>query len=328
MILLAFVLECAAVGAIVATVGSLAVFAFSGLLRAMAPQVSAALRADLTLLLSLLPGIATLGIVAATVLPPLLSAVGIGAADDCFSDVQHGHLCLVHLGAPRTVLVALGAGALGLFALRAFSLAARWLRARSDVAELERLGRSQEMDFPIVWVPGAPRLCLATGVVRRRILISSSMADVLSPGQLHAALAHERAHLRRCDPLASVVVQLGSLSVLPWVAGFLARAHSADTEEVCDQDAAREVGEPALVAEALVKVAALASQRGPALAFGRENLETRVRALLRLSLDERVPMRLPRLIAGGLGLASTLGIFLGQSPAVHHAVEMLLHDFL
>ena len=193
---------------------------------------------------------------------------------------------------------------------------------------LFRSGELQQSRFPIVWVPGAPRLCLATGLFRRRILVSSSLAEQLDPKQLEAALAHERAHLLRNDPLVSLMVQVASLGLFPLLAGFLAREHAALTEEACDQDAAREVGEPALVAEALVKVAALASQTGPALAFGRGALEARVRALLRLSLSAPPPVRLPLLAVGGVAVAATLVALLSHSGAVHHAVETLLHGFL
>ncbi len=326
MAALAFVLECAAVGACVAVIGSAAAFGLSLLLR-NGFGLTPSRRADLALVLTLGLALATLAVVIATALPPLSSALG-GQADDCFSHAHHGHLCLVHLAAPRPALLVLGAAALALFAFRAVLLAARLSRASGSVALLETLGKVEHLGFPIVWVPGAPRLCVATGILRRRVLVSSSLAEALEPPQLEAALAHESAHLRRHDPLVSVLMQLGSLALVPFVAGFLAREHAALTEEACDQAAAREVGEPSLVAEALVRVAALASQPGPALAFGRGNLESRVRALLAMSLSQRVPLRLPLLAAAGAGAALTLSFVFSQSGAVHHAVETLLHGLL
>ncbi|MBS1149842.1 MAG: peptidase BlaR1 [Myxococcaceae bacterium] len=328
MIALTFILECAAVAALVAGACSLVAFALSWGLRATRPVLSPNRRADLALLLSLAPAVATLAVLTATALPPVLSALGLGPADDCFSHDHHGHLCLVHLGAPRPALAVLGAAALALFVFRALLLVGKLLRASSDLAQLEALGQVQQSRFPIVWLPGGPRLCLAAGVLRRRILVSVSLAEQLEPAQLEAALAHERAHLQRRDPLVSILIQLGALGLLPFVARFLAGEHAALTEEACDQDAAHQVGEPALVAEALVKVAALASPSGPALAFGRGVLESRVRALLRLSLAQQIPLRLPLLIVAAAGLATTLLLVVSQSAAVHHAVETLLHGLL
>ncbi len=327
MVVLAFVLECAAVGALVTGASSLVVFALSLLLREMAKALSSSRKADLALLLSTAPALTTLGVVVAISLPPIVNALG-SRADDCSSHSHHGHFCLVHSGAPGPALMVLGAAALALFAIRALLAAGRLGRSASNVALLETLGQVEQSRFPIVWLPGAPRLCLATGILRRRILISTSLGEELGRLQLEAALAHEQAHLRRQDPLASLSVQLGGLFALPFIAGHLACEHAAFTEEACDQEAARAVGEPVIVAEALVKVASLASQRGPALAFGVGVLEARVHALLRLSLADPIPVRRPMLIAATVGLLSTLSVVLGASGVVHHAVETLLQGFL
>lgn len=328
MIALAFILECAAVGVIVAATGSGAAAALSGFLHLSGRALSPSRRADLALLLTLMPAVATLAVVAATALPPVLSAWGSGPADDCFSHSHHGHLCLVHLGAPRPALMVLGAAGIAVFVFRAVVLAARFRRAASDVAQLEALGHRQPSRFPIIWLPGAPRLCLATGTLHRRILVSSSLASALAPAQLEAALAHERAHLQRHDPLVSALIQVCSLALLPFIAGALTRQHAAFTEEACDHAAAQDVGEPALVAEALLRVAALAGQAGPALAFGRGMLEVRVRALLRLPLSRPTPLRLPLLFAASMAAGALLWMPLRHSTAVHHAVETLLHDLL
>ncbi len=325
MTALAFVLELAAVAAIVAVCVSLVATAMA---IAIPARIPASIRADLALTLALAPAVATLAVVAATALPPILTALGTGSPDDCFSHDHHGHLCLLHLGAPRPALLTLGSAAIALFAFRAWVALARARRTAKDLAAIERLGRVAPGRFPTIWVPGAARLCVSAGIRARRVIVSSGVEATLSPAELAAALAHEHAHLRRHDPAVSLAVQAAVLFSPPGLAGVLARAHRLASEEACDAEAAQAVGDAATVADALVKVARRDPMPLDAIAFGAAPIETRVRALLALGPRARLLPRQPLLLAASTALIAATVLLLSRATAVHHAVETLLHDLL
>ena len=67
-----------------------------------------ALRADLAFVLGTLPALASTGVVAAAVAPPLAAALGL-AADHCLGHGHHVHLCFLHSTHVRPHLAAVGA---------------------------------------------------------------------------------------------------------------------------------------------------------------------------------------------------------------------------
>lgn len=321
---LGFVLECAAVAAVVGTIASLVVLA-GQLLLARMPS-SPARRADAIFALTVVPAAATLAVVLAAAAPSLLAVLGLGA-DHCTEHRHHLHLCILHSAGVRPALAAAGTLALAVFVFRAGLMVSRQRQAALQVRALERLGERKAGAFPRVLVPGAPRLCHAVGILDRRVILSGAFGERLGSPALGAALAHEYAHLRRRDPLALALLELGSLFLLPGV-GRRARAlFQVAAEEACDAEAALELNDPLLVAEALVEVArlqrALPLTVGVMAAFGEQALERRVRAL---TGDSAISVAAARglsfsaaVIAAGM-TAAVLGV-----DAVHHAVETLLH---
>jgi Zn-dependent protease with chaperone function len=113
-----------------------------------------------------------------------------------------------------------------------------------------------------------------------RIVASTGMLKTLSGLQRRALLAHEQAHLRHHH---HVYVQLGRLAAAanPLMRP-VSRAIDLAVERWADETAAREVGDPAVVARALA-AAALAHTSVPsgALAGAQANVVDRVSALLR-----------------------------------------------
>jgi Zn-dependent protease with chaperone function len=324
---LSFLLECSAVVALVATAVSLVAALANGGLLGVTRRLSPSLRADLSFLLGLLPAGLSLSVLAATVAPSVASVLGL-AEDHCVQHSHHLHLCLLHASAPRPALALLGAAGLALFLFRTGSLVWRTVTRGARLSALERLGTSRPGEFPIISIPGAPHLCHATGLSRRRILLSASLSEALSPEQLRSALAHEAAHLHRRDPLAGVLLSVAGLLVPPFLARFLLDSWRMAAEEACDAEAARRMGDGGVVAEALLEVARLRHQSmlavGSAPAFGELALERRVRLLLdgggRASASARA------LVAAAL--SGTAGLFLALAHAsfLHHAVETLLHQ--
>ncbi|MCY1021752.1 M56 family metallopeptidase [Pyxidicoccus sp. MSG2] len=323
---LAFLLECAAVAAAVGVLASLLVGGVS-MLSWPSLRLRPALRADGAFVLGTLPAVVALAVVAAAAAPSLSAMLG-WSHDHCGSHGHHLHLCILHSSGLRPVLAVVGAAALATFIFRAGALMSRVMRTRALLAALEALGSSRPGAFPVVAVPGAPRLCHAAGVLRRRILMSASLDGAMAPSELRGALAHEEAHLRRRDPLAALLLSFAGLFAPPPLARVFLSVYQTAAEEACDAEAVLAVGDGTVVAEALVKMAALqrrASTVAGVPAFGKLALEQRVRHLLDGEARPAAPSR-ALLLAAGAG-AGVLSFALLHAAFLHHAVETALHLF-
>ncbi|MCY0998380.1 hypothetical protein OWM54_14690 [Myxococcus sp. MISCRS1] len=324
MAALAFLLECAAVAAATGVLTSLLV-GVATLLPWPVSQVRPALRADAAFVVGTLPAVVALAVVSAAAAPSLSAMLG-WSHDHCGSHGHHLHLCILHSSGLRPVLAVVGAVALAVFVFRAGGLLWRVRHTRARLAALESMGSARPGVFPVVAVPGAPRLCHAAGVLHRRIFLSASLEGALAPQELRGALAHEEAHLRRRDPLAALLLAVSGLFVPPPLARVFFSVYQTAAEEACDAEAVRVVGDGTVVAGALVKMAALqrrARDVAGVPAFGKLALEQRVRRLL----DEEAPPALPsRALLFAMGAAAgVLTLALLHAAFLHHAVETALH---
>jgi Zn-dependent protease with chaperone function len=322
---LAFVLECAATAALISATAWLGMVVTLGVLRPIARYVRPALRADCAFLGAFLPAVLAVAGMLSAAVPPLASVLG-WVADHCNGHTHHAHLCLLHPSAPRPALAALGAFTIAAVVLRASALVQRLLQAQQSALELERLGERMLDSYPVIALPGAPRLCHAVGFVRRRILLSRALVQRLSGTQLECALAHERAHLQRWDGLANLLMSTAALVLPPFAVRPFRSAYRRAAEEDCDARAATAVGDGAAVADALVAVAAI--QQRPWLredafgVWGEHPLEMRVRRLLG-------PLQRSVGPAYGVPIGASLsaGIFacaFAYATFFHHAVETAL----
>ncbi len=148
-------------------------------------------------------------------------------------------------------------------------------RALDDAASVGAEGlRVLQLDEPQAFV---------LGLLRPAVYVSRGMFTAAGGAYLSPVLAHERAHVRRRDPLRRVLARVGLAFHLPgiatWLEGRLARAQ----EMAADTEAARAVGDGSQVAEVLVRLARWRMARPvstPALASFGDYLEARVRDLL------------------------------------------------
>ena len=322
---LAFVLQCAAIAALASGAASLLLLALTLPARPLLQRLTAARRADALLLAAVLPALACLAVVLGAATPPLLAALGLGA-DHCPTHTHHAHLCLLHPGRLHSAVAALGAVSLAVLTFRAAWLLSSLRDTRRRLDVLEQLGSARPGSrFPVIAVRGARGLCHSAGVFSRRIFVSSELLETLSTDEARAALAHEEAHLTRRDPLSCLALSVAKLFWLPGLAALLQRDFHAAMEEACDADAARSLGDAALVASALVNVATLQSEqaRDAVPAFGEGALEARVHKLL----GERPPkvaasLAAALLLAAGAAAAVTTAV---GADALHHAAETALH---
>ena len=328
MALLAFTLECAAIAAFLGTGVSLLASGTFLVAKPLAQSWRPARRADFAFLLGMMPAIVTIAVVTAAAAPSVLGVLGL-ANDHCLSHQHHVHLCIVHSSGLRPVLATVGAFSLAVFLFRAVALGKRAVETNKRLLLLERLGVREERRFPIVSLPGGPRLCHAVGILRRRILVSADLLVAIKRDELRAALAHEEAHLHRRDPAALFGLSVAGLFAVPGIAQFLQSEFQEAVEEACDAEAAVAVADSPLVAAALLKVAAL-QRRTPELgavapAFGESSLERRVHLLLRENDPQISPAR--ALLLASVGATLGLALALSLAPHLHHAVETALHQF-
>jgi Zn-dependent protease with chaperone function len=323
---LTFLLECVAVVAATTLTASIALAMLFPLIEAACGRFEPAWRADAYLLLSLTPALLGLAVLMGVATPSVLAAFGL-RDDHCLVHDHHRHLCFVHSAGAPWAVAAMGAIALALLGLRA----ARWLRrehvARRDLAALISLARP-DGGRGVYWVPGDSALCLSTGLLEPRVVVSESLATSLSADELAAALAHERAHVRRKDPLCLFTSTLALLVSVPLLTRRLRPALLLATEQTADVHAVQIVGDPTTVASAIINVARLGLPRARlpqyVTSMAARAVELRVAALL--SARSLRPQRAWGLRLGLLSTVAIAAIACVQAPRLHHAVETLLHS--
>lgn len=328
MALLAFALECSAVGAVAGIAVSVPVAALGMVIARARGLLSAGARADLLLVAGLLPTLSAVAVMAAAAAPSFGSALGL-ADDHCHGHPDPLHICFLHPSRLGANLAAIGAFALALWLWRSGALVVRLWRSSEQVRNLERLawpgGGVPGQAFPVAVVP-ASRFCHAIGLFRRRILVSGDLWHALTNEEFAGALAHEEAHLQRRDPLATALLAAASLFAFPFVAGLLRHWHRQASEEACDEAAVARVGDGAIVAAALVKVAAMHHGRHAevfmAPGFCGRGLEERVHRLLEARGVSVTPARWP--LFASITWLVFVTMTIAQAHTIHHGAEHLL----
>ena len=230
------------------------------------------------------------------------------------------HLCLLHgsaalspLVAGLAVLLAMRLGRQGWAALRALRHSRSIARTLEGVASPGGAGsRIVPVDEPQAFV---------VGLFRPRMYLSQGLLRTTDARDLESVMEHERSHIQRRDPLRRLIASLGLAFHLPGIASAIERRLAATQESAADAEAARVLGDPPRIAEALVKLARLRVARLP-LAVGilGSDLEFRVRELL--SPATRPDRPAPRLliVVATTGFAAALLV----ADPIHTAFESLV----
>lgn len=273
--------------------------------------------------------------------PPLLAgatvvaaAVAPFAADHCAVHGHHLHLCLAHgaAWASRPLAVAVVAGLAALIVIAAAGGVAGALRTRRLTRALRRAGTiHRDGDIEVVVAPFARRLAFTAGVVRPRVYVSTAVWARLADDERRALIAHEVAHARGGDVRWGWLIAAASSLGAPRVAAELRRAWHAATERLRDAEAARAVGDQAVVGAAMLAVARVPAAAAPAGAVAAT-----------AEADADLAMRIDALLAGGsdgvarsraitrvalAGFAAAVAALVIWSEPVHHALETLLAVF-
>ena len=232
-------------------------------------------------------------------------------------------------------------------ALVVVTLAARAARSLWATAQVERqwLRRSQAVPIegfhsPMYRVDGTFPFLAVIGLLRPKVFVGRAIADLLSPAELRAALAHEMAHVKSFDNLKQMALK--STRLPGFLDNLLADPSSwvHASEAAADEDAVAGGASALDLSSALVKMARVSRQPiagGEVLASQflpyatASSLPVRIARLERW-LEEGPPAKDGKtpairvatwifLLAGSLAYAASITTLL---PWIHEALEMLV----
>ena len=165
-----------------------------------------------------------------------------------------------------------------------WSWLASLLEARSRSRIVDAIGReapSADVDgTDLIVVPADEPFAFTVGLRRRRVIVSTPVLTTLGEEERTAVLAHERAHVRGWHPaLLSVGMVLSR--AFPFVRPLRACADQllAGLEMAADEAAARAVGDPLIVARALLALAPYAPKGTTGLGVAGTAVGARVERL-------------------------------------------------
>jgi hypothetical protein len=179
---------------------------------------------------------------------------------------------------------------------------ARVVQATLAVRRLVRrpLGRGPEGS---VIVGGDDVVLAAAGLTRPTLVVSAGALTRLDDAELSAALAHERAHIRRRHRWVLLFAELCRVlgRPLPGTAHAV-RELRFQSERDADRSAVRDRADRLALASAICKAATGASTRPGMAALGGDGTAARVRELLQDVVPDAHPVRLRALAAGAAAL--------------------------
>jgi len=166
-------------------------------------------------------------------------------------------------------------------------------------------------------------LLLVTGAIRPQIVVSPATSEILTPGEMHAALRHETAHIEARDNLKKLLLRCVRF---PWL-DDLDRKWMRTAEFEADDAAATDAGTALELASALVKIARCSgSTRIPHLALSlaphrHSELEMRMVRLLNWKPQpqiKKLSLRTAMLLA-----AAIAAVYVPLAQQVHEVAELL-----
>jgi hypothetical protein len=294
---------------------------FTALLRSWAPETAA----RVLFTFRILPVLLALGLTLGLALPAFLEF-----EPRYTSETMRAKLLLLSAAGAITLMAM---AIRGLRVLQATRRAERIWRAGCEENRVNAAGTQ----LPLYYVEGSPGLVAVAGFFRPRLFVAKEVAQMLSPDELSAALAHEIAHVSCYDNLKQLLLKITRPP--RWLGGEMDDAWT-NASEVAADEAALAKGASALdLAAALVKVGSLqrlypavelvAASHLLAGAMGSA-MEIRV-ARLQKALQDEVPG--PKIRSGGkqwriigtiaLPLAYVAAI-ITLLPAIHEALEFLV----
>jgi D-alanyl-D-alanine endopeptidase (penicillin-binding protein 7) len=216
------------------------------------------------------------------------------------------------------------AGALGL----RLALGLLWVRrtARSERGDAHwnarlnnmaaQFGITRELRLRVVDSIASP---MTAGWWRPVVLVPASLLSGMPPQLLEALLAHELAHVRRCDYLVNLAQNIiETILFYHPVVWWLSHRIRVEREQIADDIAARQLGEPRRLALALSELERLQfSTHHLAQGANGGDLMTRIKRLIRPEVQATSwKAALPAILLAGACLAGCAQVpFAGPAPA-------------
>lgn len=162
----------------------------------------------------------------------------------------------------------------------------------SEISSKERAHRERAESFPVIDVESPVPFALAGGILRKKIFISSSLRDLLTPHEFNSVIFHEVGHLKMGHPLKRILVRaiLGIIVLIPF-RKELFRKFCVLSELAADEYSVRAGADPAVLAGAIIKMAKgqrLAETHG-LVGFTDSHIKDRIHALLGLTPERSRP---------------------------------------
>jgi hypothetical protein len=155
-----------------------------------------------------------------------------------------------------------------------------------------------------VIVGGDDVVLAVAGLARPTLLVSAGALTHLDDAELSAAIAHERAHIRRRHRYVLLFAELCRVLGRPLPGtGRAVRALRFHIERDADRSAVHERADRLALASAICKAATGATTRPGMAGLGGEGTAARVRELLQDAAPDAHPVRLRALAAGAAALA-------------------------
>ena len=198
------------------------------------------------------------------------------------------------------------------------------IRRALTFASAYRACKSMSGSGDLVVVDGAPPSAVAVPGRPGRVVISASLLRVLSPGERRAVLAHERSHLANGHHWHRSAVSM-AIAANPFLAP-LRGAIAYATERWADEEAAAEVGDRRLAAQALARVGLLVgrgAEEQPHLALAQHAVTARVAALLKESPRRRPTWSFGVIALVGAGLIAAVFV----EKQTEHVFELAGHVY-
>ena len=207
--------------------------------------------------------------------------------------------CAPHHQIAGHALAAAGGLALAVSVLWAL---ARIVQATLDVRRLVRTAVGQGPEGSVI-VGGDDVVLAVAGFTRPTLLVSAGALARLDDAELSAAIAHERAHIRRRHRFVLLFAELCRVLGRPLPGtGHAVRELRFHIERDADRCAVRERADRLALASAICKAATGAATPGLA-GLGGDRTAARVRELLQETAPDPHPRRLRVLAAGTTALA-------------------------
>lgn len=274
---------------------------------------------DNIFLIRVTPAIAALVVVAGLVIPAFLKFEPVATQEQ--------------VGGLLSIFALFGASAFAFSLFRfVYRVSAGFLLQRQWQAIAEPLvdGAGHVLVFKLA-LPGA--VVATVGAFRPKIFVSTSVVSALTPEELAAAIAHEKAHVRTFDNLKRVLMHSATS---PLFSAYVEQAWAKASELAADANAVAQGASPLDLASALLKVARMAVARIPRAALvaslvpaGQQSIAHRLDALMAASDEGLISKRssLTRILSlFALSLAAVAFIF--SRPVILSAVHELIEKLV